>query len=98
MHTSYQRKQSHIAPKNFSPQQSRETADELNSLYSCPEKGCKKTYQPFSALQHHLDCNRHKRALEHETLLDKAAHGYSERLQGQSESFRELPPAARPDS
>ena len=54
-----------------------------------------KTYQRFSALQHHLDCGRHERALEHETLLDKAVHGYSERLQGQSGSFPELPPAAQ---
>lgn len=84
--------------KSFSPQQCQETADELSSLYSCPEEGCMKTYQRFSALQHHLDCGRHERALEHETLLDKAAHGYSERLQGQSGSFPELPPAARPDS
>ena len=68
--------------KSFSPQQCQETADELNSLYSCPEEGCVKTYPRFSALQHHLDCGRHERALEHETLLDKAVHGYSERLQG----------------
>ena len=84
--------------KSFSPQQCQVTADELNSLYSCPEEGCMKTYQCFSALQHHLDCGRHECALEHETLLDKAAHGYSERLQGQSGSFPELPPAAHPDS
>ena len=84
--------------KSFSPQQCQETADDLNSLYSCPEEGCMKTYQRFSALQHHLDCGRHERELEHETLLDKAAHGYPERLQGQSGSYPELPPAARPDS
>ena len=84
--------------KSFSTQQCQETSDELNSLYSCPEEGCMKTYQRFSALQHHLDCGRHERALEHETLLDKAAHGYSERLQGQSGGFPELPPAAHPVS
>ena len=84
--------------KSFSPQQCQETADELNSLYSCPEEGCMETYQCFAALQHHLDCSRHKRALEDETLLDKAAHGYSETLQGQSGSFPELPPAAHSDS
>ena len=37
-------------------------------------------------------------ALEHETLLDKAAHGYSDRLQGQSGGFPELAPAALPNS
>ena len=73
--------------KSLSPQQCQETTDELNSLYSCPEEGCMKTSQRFSAIQLHLDCGRHERALEHETLLDKAAHGYSERLQGQSGSF-----------
>ena len=99
MHTLYQRKaKPHRPQKSFSPQQCQETADELNSLYSCPEEGCVKTYQRFSALQHHLDCGRHERALEHETLLDKAAHGYSERLQGRSGGFPELPAAARPDS
>ena len=77
----------HRPQNSFSPQQRQETADELNSLYSCPEEGCIKAYQRFSALQHHLDCGRHERALEHETLLDKAVHGYSERLQGQSGSF-----------
>ena len=61
--------------KSFLPQQCQETADELNSLYcSCPEEGCMKTYQRFSALQHHLDCGRHERALDHETRLDKAGH------------------------
>ena len=85
-------------PKESSLQQCQETADELSCLYSCPEEGCMKTYQRFSALQHHLDCGRHTRALEHETLLDKAAHGYSDRLQGQSGGFPELPPAALPNS
>ena len=32
--------------KSFSPQQCQETADELNSLYSCPEEG---TYENISA-------------------------------------------------
>jgi len=53
-------------------------------LFSCPEEGCIKTYQRFSALQHHQDCGKHERALEHETLLDKAVYGYADRLQEQS--------------
>ena len=40
--------------------------------------------QSFSASQHHLDCGRHERALEHETLLDRAVYGYAQRLQEQS--------------
>ena len=59
--------------------------DESHSLlFSCPEEGCIKTYQHPSALQHHLDCGRHERTLEHETLLDRAVYGYAQRLQEQS--------------
>ena len=49
--------------------------------FSCPEEGCMKVYQRFSSLQHHLDLGKHECALEHETLLDRAALGYAERLQ-----------------
>ena len=30
-----------------------------------------------------MDWGKHERSLEHETILDKAAHGYAERLDGQ---------------
>ena len=53
-------------------------------LYSCPEPGCIKRYQRFSSLQRHLDCGKHKRELEKETLFDRAATGYAERLDKQS--------------
>ena len=53
-------------------------------LYSCPEQGCIKRYQRFSSLQRHLDCGKHKRELEKETLFDRAATGYAERLDKQS--------------
>ena len=49
-----------------------------------------KVYQRFSSLQHHLDLGKHKCALEHETLRDRAALGYAERLQGQSGSVPEI--------
>ena len=52
-------------------------------LFSCPEEGCVKTYQRFSSLQRHLDLGKHERALENETLLDKAVLGYADRLQEQ---------------
>ena len=52
-------------------------------LYACPEEGCTKSYQRFSALQKHLDCGQHVRALESETMLDKAVRGYAARLEGQ---------------
>jgi len=52
-------------------------------LFSCPEEGCVKTYQRFSSLQYHLDRGKHDRALENETLLDRAVLGYADRLQEQ---------------
>ena len=52
-------------------------------LFSCPEEGCVKTYQRFSSLQYHLDLGKHDRALENETLLDRAVLGYADRLQEQ---------------
>ena len=57
---------------------------------SCPEEGCMKVYQRFSSLQHHLDLGKHECALEHETLLGRAAVGYAERLQGQSGSVPQI--------
>ena len=59
-------------------------------IFSCPEEGCMKVYQRFSSLQHHLDLGKHKCALEHETLRDRAALGYAERLQGQSGSVPQI--------
>ena len=61
-----------------------DTSNTAVSLFSCPEEGCVKAYQRFSSLQRHLDIGKHERALEHETLLDRAVHGYAHRLQEQS--------------
>ena len=47
------------------------------------EESCTKTFQSFSALEHHLDNGKHEWALERETLLDKAAQGYAARLDEQ---------------
>ena len=54
-----------------------------SGLYPCPEEGCIKSYQQFSSLQNHLDCGRHVRSLEQESMLDKAVRGYAARLEGQ---------------
>ena len=35
-------------------------------------------------MMQHLDCGTHKRAIENETLFDKAAQEYAEQLEGQS--------------
>lgn len=61
-----------------------------SQLFLCPEDGCIKSYQRFSALQHHLDCGKHERALERETLLDKAVRGYAVRLEEQFASVPHL--------
>ena len=58
-------------------------SSESSDLYACPEEGCTKSYQRFSALQKHLDCGKHVRALESETMPDKAVRGYAARLEGQ---------------
>ena len=53
-------------------------------LFACPEEGCTKSYQFYSGLQAHLDCGKHVRALEHETLLDRAMVGYGMLLEAGS--------------
>ena len=58
-------------------------SSESSELYACSEEGCTKSYQRFSALQRHLDCGKHVRALESKTMLDKAVRGYAARLEGQ---------------
>ena len=54
-----------------------------SGLYPCPEEGCTKSYQRFSSLQNHLDCGKHVRSLEQESMIDKAVRGYAARLEGQ---------------
>lgn len=51
------------------------------NLFLCPEEGCIKSYQRHSSLQKHLEYGEHKRALEYETLLDRAMLGYASRLE-----------------
>ena len=47
-----------------------------SELFSCPEEGCVMTYQRYSSLEQHIQCGKHKRALEQETLLDRAMLKY----------------------
>ena len=54
-----------------------------SGLYPCPKEGCIKSYQRFSSLQNHLDCGRHVRSLEQESMIDKAVRGYAAGLEGQ---------------
>ena len=54
------------------------------ALFTCPEEGCTQTFLRHSSMMQHLDCGTHKRALENETLFDKAAQQYAEQLEGAS--------------
>ena len=72
---------------NTSPSEGEEQKSFLlatgSALYPCPEEGCTKSYQRFSSLQYHLDCDKHVRSLEQESMIDKAVRGYAARLEGQ---------------
>ena len=62
-----------------------ETDDD--TLLTCPEEGCVKTFQRFSSLHKHLDGGSHKYALERESLLDKAMLRYAENLESGASSI-----------
>ena len=47
------------------------------SLFSCPNDGCVKTYQRYSALEKHLSFGKCELVLERESLLDKAKRSTS---------------------
>ncbi len=54
------------------------------SLMHClAEEGRNMTFMRHSSLEQHLDCGKHKFALERETIFDKATLGYAEKLEGQ---------------
>lgn len=59
------------------------------AVFACLEEGCTRTFLRHSSLQRHLDCGKHDRALERETLMDRAAVDYAERLEGQPSSLPE---------
>ena len=44
-----------------------------DALLSFPEEGCTKSYQIYSSLLNHVECDLHKRCLECETLYDRAS-------------------------
>ena len=73
-----------------------EDKDSNTAIFSCPEEGCVKTFVRYSLMQRHLDCGKHQRVLERYTLLDRAAVGYAQRLEGQREAVPELDAVAEP--
>ena len=67
------------------------------ALFACPEEGCTRTFLRHSSMQRHLDCGKHERALERETLTDRAIKAYAERLEGQTPSVPEVIANTRPE-
>ena len=67
-------------------------SDSKEDLFSCPEEGCIKVYQRFSDLQYHLDCGRHDRIAEQETLLDKAVLNYASKIEQRVEPLPNMQP------
>ena len=64
--------------------------EDADRIFMCPEEGCTQTFLRHSSMQRHLDCGRHKRELERNTLLDKAALTYAEALEGQTAGVPQL--------
>lgn len=51
--------------------------DSGSKLFSCPEEGHTMSFQRYSSLEQHIQCGKDKKALEHETLLDRAMLTYT---------------------
>lgn len=64
-----------LEPANHSEE---EVQDEDRVHFACPQEGCIKVYQSFSALQKHLDVGKHLRKLEHETPYDQVKWKWAE--------------------
>ena len=70
------------APQNRNNSDDDESCnDEGSDLFFCPEEGCVKSFLQHSSLEKHLDCGKHKYALEQETLYDKAMTMYATKLE-----------------
>ena len=102
--TSIKPKRTNVPEQVSGVQVDRNTATESNltfseeAVFACPEEGCTRTFLRHSSMQRHLDCGKHDRALERETLIDRAATAYAERLEGQTTSVPEIMSNTRPDS
>ena len=57
-------------------------------VFTCPEECCSQTFLRFSSIQRHLECGRHKRAVERDTLFDSV--GYAQKLEMQYEALPHL--------
>ena len=75
-----------------------DTINDANTIFTCPEEGCTQTFLRHSSMQRHLDCGKHQRKLERQTLLDRAALTYAEALEGQTAGIPHLDTFTRPVS
>ena len=50
----------------------------MDSLFSCPEDGCIKTFKSFNNLQKQLDVGRHLIKSERESVYDKVIKKWAE--------------------
>ena len=67
------RKQQTVKEKIGENSNNEEASDtDEDTLFTCPEDGCVRTFQRFSSLQKHQDVGRHSYVLERETFLGKA--------------------------
>ncbi|KAL9982789.1 hypothetical protein ACROYT_G004894 [Oculina patagonica] len=71
----------------------------IDDQVSCEPGHSSITYKNCKDFNRHLDCGKHHRAIENESLLDRAITGYSERLEVQSGIVPNIPtevPKPRP--
>ena len=94
---SVKQRRTHVSPNEDQVEQEAESEDDTRGaaealVFTCPEEGCTQTFLRHSSMQRHLDCGKHQRALERETLLDRAAVTYAKILEGQTAGVPELNP------
>ena len=76
------RKQQTVKEKIGENSNNEEASDtDEDTLFTCPEDGCVRTFQRFSSLQKHQDVGRHSYVLERETFLGKAMKRYARNLE-----------------
>ena len=84
--TSIKARRTNARPQFHGDEVERVTVTEENltraeeALFACSEEGYMRTFLRHSSMQRHLDCGKHERALERETLTDRAIKAYAERL------------------
>jgi len=78
----YQRRETSRATEKESDveEQPMEATATDESLFSCTNDGCVKTYQRYSALEKHLSFAKCELVLERESVLDKAKRLYRSKL------------------